>query len=127
MSFDRGLIVEGFSGPRVEVIRIGLPLVLFGNEALVETIFEFDTRIGGDERIVFGELRLSSSLYGLKDDFLLLSCDGDSLLKIVGVVVVVFKSFFSASVLPILLQVAANNANGDAFVSVVYDEKNTQK
>ena len=57
-------------GPRVEVIRRGLLLELFGNEAFVETIFEFETRIGGDERIVIGEDRFSSNLYGLKEDFL---------------------------------------------------------
>lgn len=41
------------------------------------------------------------------------------MLRIVGVVVVVLISFFSASVFPILLQVAANKASGDALLSVV--------
>ena len=117
-----GVIMEVFSaGPLVGVIRTGLPEP-FGKEALVETIFAFETRTGGEERIVFvegGGVRLSSSLYGLKDDFFVMSCDGDNLLKMVGVVVVVFKSFFSASVFPMLLQVAASNASGDALDSVV--------
>jgi len=55
----------------------------------------------------------------LKDEILPGSCDGDNLLKIVGVVVVVFRSFFSASVLPILLQVAASSASGEALLSDV--------
>ena len=66
-----------------------------------------------------------SNLYGLKEVgfllmlLLLLSCfDGDNLLTIIGDVVVVFKSFFSASVLPILLHVAARRASGDALLSV---------
>ena len=55
---------------------------------------------------------------------LLLSCfDGDNLLTIIGDVVVVFKSFFSASVLPILLHVAARRASGDALLSVACKHK----
>lgn len=103
--------------------RTGLPIILFGGGrlAFVETIFEFETRTGGEERIVDGELRRFSILYGLKEEEILFgSCDGDNLLIMVGVVVVVFKSFFSASVLPMLLQVAANRANGDALLSDVY-------
>lgn len=116
-----GVIMDVFSaGPLIGVIRTGL----FGKDAFVETMFAFETRTGGDERIVEGGgVRLSSSLYGLKDDFFVLSCDGDNLLKMVGVVVVVFKSFFSASVFPMLLQVAASNASGDALDSVVCIQK----
>ena len=77
-----------------------------------------------------------SNLYGLKEVgfllmlLLLLSCfDGDNLLTIIGDVVVVFKSFFSASVLPILLHVAARRASGDALLSVAckHKKKNMKK
>lgn len=48
--------------------------MLLGSEAFVDTMFELETRTGGEERIVLdGDERLSSSLYGLNEDFFSLS------------------------------------------------------